>query len=138
MADKIYFFYCSLLSYSGFTIGFYGIMAKHKIDLETRIGMNKGYELLTDEGRAYFNRKYKNWKAGLFFDSQLASLIGILIALAGAGLNLIYNAWWSSILVILLAYIVYLKSANSLKMKVQILSVFTLFISIILIIIRLA
>lgn len=137
MADKLYFFYCSLLSLSGFIIGFYGIMARHKIEMETRIGMDKGFDFDTDEDNAYFARKFENWTVGSYFDSQIAPLTGILIALIGAGLNLIYNSWWTSIMLLFIAYIVYLQSVKLIKSKVQILSMLTLLISIILIVIRL-
>ena len=137
MIDNIYFIYCLILSFSGFAIGFYGIMAKHRIEMETKIGMTKGYDFDTDEGNAYFARKYENWKAGSYFDSQIAPLSGIVIALVGAGLNIISNSWWSSILLLILAYIMYLIAIKIFKWKIQFVSILTLIISIILIVIKL-
>ena len=87
MIDNLYFIYCTIFSFSGFAIGFYGIMAKHKIEMETRIGMDKGFDFDTDKGNAYFAKRYENWKAGLYFDSKFAPIIGILTAFTGAGLN---------------------------------------------------
>ena len=137
MIDNLYFIYCTILSFSGFAIGFYGIMAKHKIEMETRIGMDKGFDFDTDKGNAYFAERYENWKAGSYFDSQFAPITGILIAFTGAGLNLINNNWWTSILLLFIAYIVYLQAVKLLKWKIQIVSMLTLLISIILIIIKL-
>lgn len=137
MTDNLYFIYCLILAFSGLVIGFYGIMAKHRIEMETKIGMNKGYDFDTDEGNAYFARKYDNWKAGSYFDSQIAPLSGIVIALIGAGLNIISNSWWSSILLLILAYIVYLIAIKILKWKIQLVSILTLVISVILIVIKL-
>jgi hypothetical protein len=137
MIDNLYFIYCSILSFSGFAIGFYGIMAKHKIEMETRIGVDKGFEFDTDEGNSYFAERFENWKAGSSFDSQFAPIIGILIALTGAGLNLISNSWWSSILLLFVAYMIYLQVVKFAKWKIQIISMLTLLISAILIIIKL-
>lgn len=137
MIDALYLIYCTILSFSGFVIAFYGIMARHKIEQETRIGMNRGFDFDTDEGNEYFAEKYENWRAGSYFDSQIAPLTGILIVLTGAGLNLINNSWWTSILLLFIAYIFYLQIVKLLKWKVQILSILTLLISVILIITRL-
>ncbi|MFT7628960.1 MAG: hypothetical protein ACI9AT_002497 [Ulvibacter sp.] len=49
MIDNLYLVYCLILSLSRFAIGFYGIMAKHRIEMETKIGMNKGYGFDTDK-----------------------------------------------------------------------------------------
>lgn len=137
MIDSLYFIYCSTLSFSGCVIGFYGIMAKHKIEMETRIGMNRGFDFDSDEGNAYFARRYEQWKAGSYFDSQIAPLTGILIAMTGAGLNLIINAWWSSILLLIISYIIYQIAINVLKWKIQIFSILTLIVSIMMITITL-
>lgn len=137
MIDLIYFVYCTILSFSGFAVGFYGIMAKHKIEMETRMGMDKGFDFDTDNGNAYFAERFENWKAGSYFNSQFAPISGILIALTGAGLNLISNSWWSSILLLFIAYIVYLQVVKLLKWRIQILSMLTLLISVALLITRL-
>lgn len=137
MIDNLNFIYCSILSFSGFAIGFYGIMAKYKIEVETKIGINKGFDFETDEGNAYFSERFENWKAGSYFDSQIAPLIGIVVALTGAGINLISNTWWSSILLLFISYILYLLVVKLLKWKIQIISMLTLLISGILIIIKL-
>jgi hypothetical protein len=134
MTDNLHFIYCAILSFSGFTIGFYGIMAKHRIELETKIGMNKGYNFDTDKGNAYFAERYENWKVGSYFDSQIAPLCGIVIALIGTGLNLINNSWWTSILLLIIAYLVYLVAIKIFNWKIQIVSILTLILSVIMII----
>jgi len=134
MIDNFHFIYCTILSFSRFAIGFYGIMAKHRIELETKIGMNKGYNFNTDKGNAYFAERYENWKVGSYFDSQIAPLSGIVIALIGAGLNLINNSWWTSILLLIIAYVVYLVAIKIFNWKIQIVSVLTLILSVILVI----
>jgi hypothetical protein len=136
MIDKLYFLYCILLTFSGFVIGFYGIMARHKIELETKNGLNKGFDFDSDEGTFYFAKKFENWNAGSYFDSQLAPFSGILIALVGAGVNLNYNSWWTSLLLLFIAYITYLLVVNLLKSRIQILSILTLLVSIVLIILN--
>lgn len=137
MIDKLYFFYCFLLTFSGFVIAFYGIMARHQIELETRNGLNKGYDFESIDGNAYFAQKFKNWQAGEYFHSQMAPLIGISIIIIGVGLNLICNTWWTSILLLFLSYNFYLYSVKLVKWRIQTTSILTLLISIILIILKL-
>lgn len=137
MFDKLYFIYCCVFSFSGFVVGFYGIMAKHKIEMERQIGINKGIDIYSSYGRTYFTKKFEKWKAGSIFDSQIAPLIGVIISFTGAGLNFIYNSWWSSILLILLSYIFYLQLVKFIKWKIQVVSILTLLISTVLIIIKL-
>jgi hypothetical protein len=137
MNDNLYLIYCTALSLSGFIMAFYGIMARHKIELETRIGLNKGFKFDTHEGNKYFSEKYHNWRCGAIFHSEIALLLGLLIALTGTGLNLINNSWWTSILILFIAYIFYLVIVEIFKWKAQFLSLFALVISVILIIIRL-
>lgn len=111
-------------------------MAKYKIEIETKIGINKGFEFDTDEGNTYFSERFENWKAGSYFDSEIAPIVGILIALSGAGINLIINSWWSSLILLFMSYIFYLQAIKLLKWRIQITSMLTLLISIISIIIR--
>lgn len=59
MIDALYLIYCTILSFSGFVIAFYGIMARHKIEQETRIGMNRGFDFDTDEGNEYLRKNMK-------------------------------------------------------------------------------
>ena len=136
MIDNLYFIYCSILSFSGFVIAFYGILAKHKIEKETEIGMDKGFNFDTDDGYAYFAERFENWTAGAYFESQFAPIIGIIIAFLGAGLNLIINSWWSSIMLMVVAYLVYLQVVKLVKSKIQIISLLALLISAILIFIK--
>ena len=137
MIDVLFFIYCAILSFTGFVIGFYGIMAKHKIEMETKIGMNNGFDFDTDEGNAYFAQRFENWRAGSYFDSQFAPISGILIALCGAGLNLNINSWWTSIILLIVAFILYQIAVNILKWKIQIMSMLTGIVSVILIIVAL-
>ena len=137
MIDKLYFFYCTLLSFSGYVFAFYGVMARHKIEMETKIGLEKGFDFDTDHGNEYFAEKFENWKTGSSFDSSKALLVGVLIILLGAGLNLVNNKWWTSILLLFIAYVFYLQIVKLLQWKIQFLSILTLLISIILITIKL-
>lgn len=137
MIDKLYFFYCTLLSFSGYVFAFYGVMARHKIEMETKIGLQKGFDFDTDDGNEYFAEKFENWKAGSSFDSSKALFVGVLIILLGAGLNLVNNKWWTSILLLFIAYIIYLQIVKLLKWKIQFLSMLTFLISTILIITKL-
>ena len=137
MIDKIYFIYSAIFSFSGFAIGFYGTMAQYKIEKIITNAKNLGFDSDSDLWSELFAKKIEKWKAGEFFDSQLSTIVGLLIAFSGAGLNLVYNNWWTSILLLLISYIVYLQAVDLLKWKIQILSLLTLSISIILIIIKL-
>lgn len=137
MIDKLYFIYCSLLTFSGFVIAFYGIMARHQIELETRNGLNKGYDFDSEDGNAYFAKNFENWREGEYFNSKKAPLFGISIIIIGAGLNLICNTWWTSLLLLFLSYNFYLYSVKLVKWRIQIASILTLLISIILIILKL-
>ena len=49
MIENLYLVYCLILSLSGFNLGFDGIMAKHRIEMETKIGRNKGCDFDTDK-----------------------------------------------------------------------------------------
>jgi hypothetical protein len=48
---------------------------------------------LTQDGNEYFAERIDKWKVGTLFNSKFAVLIGIIIVLAGASLNLIKNSW---------------------------------------------
>jgi hypothetical protein len=137
MIDKIYFLYCSLIAFSGFTIGFYGIMARHKIELETKKGLKKGFDFDTDEGNTYFAEKFENWRSGSFFDSQIAPSIGVFVALSGFCINMIYNSFWNSLFLIIISYTAYLIIVNILKWYIQIVSILTLLVSIVFISLKL-
>ena len=129
MIDKLYFFYCTLLSFSGYVFALYGVMARHKIKMETKIGLEKGFDFDKDDGNEYFAEKFENWKAGSSFESSKALLVGVLIILLGDGLNLVNNKWWTSILLFFIAYILYLQIVKLLKWKIQFLSMLTFLIS---------
>jgi hypothetical protein len=137
MIDKLYFFYCTLLSFSGYVFALYGVMARHKIEMETKMGLEKGFDFDTEDGNEYFANKFKNWKAGTSFDSSNALLIGFVFVLLGGGLNLVNNKWWTSVLLLFLAYFFYLQIVKLLKWKIQFLSLLTFLISTILITIKL-
>ena len=49
--------------------------------------------ILTQDGNEYFAERIDKWKVGTLFNSKFAVLIGIIIVLAGASLNLIKNSW---------------------------------------------
>jgi hypothetical protein len=134
MIEKVYFIYCAILSFSGFT---FGLMAQHNIDRETKGGIDNGYDMDSEEGIKYFARKFEQWKAGSRFVSKNASRNGIIIALIGAILNLYFNSWWSSILLMIIAYFTYLQVVKKIKYRIQIISILGFIISIILITIKL-
>lgn len=51
--------YCIVLSFSGFVIAFYGILAESQIDKITDDGIKKGINLNTEEGAKFYARKYE-------------------------------------------------------------------------------
>lgn len=134
MIDKFYFFYCTLLSFSGFVFALYGVMARHKIEMETKIGLKKGFDFETNEGNEYFSEKFENWRAGSSFVSSKALLVGVLVIILGIGLNLMKNEWWTSFSLLVIAYFLYLQIVKLLKWKIQLLSILTFLTSIALII----
>ena len=137
MIDKLYFIYCTLLSFSGFVFAFYGVFARNKIEIETKIGLEKGFDFDTDEGNQYFAQKFENWKAGSIFQSSNFIFTGVLVVLLGAGFNLANNKWWTSILILFIAYILYLQVVKLLKWKIQFISILIFLISTTLILIKL-
>lgn len=133
MIDFYYFTYCTIMSFCGFSFGFYGLMAKHSIDLETKKGLENGYDMESEEGVKYFARKFEEWKAGSKFVSKNASRNGIIISLIGAILNLYFNSWWTSIMLMVVAYFAYLQIVKIFKYRIQIISILGFILSIILI-----
>lgn len=137
MIDKLYFFYCALLTFSGFVFAFYGVLARNKIEMETKIGLKKGFDFDSDDGNEYFAKKFENWKAGSSFDSSKAILVGVLIIFSGAVLNIVINKLWTSILLLFTAYVFYLQFVKLLKWKIQLFSILTFILSLILIVFKL-
>lgn len=137
MIDKLYFFYCTLLTFSGFVFAFYGVLARNKIEMETKIGLKKGFDFDSDDGNKYFAKKFENWKAGSSFDSSKAILVGVLIIFSGTVLNNVINKLWTSILLLFTAYVFYLQFVKLLKWKIQLFSILTFILSLILIVFKL-
>lgn len=137
MVDIQYFFYCLLLAFSGMSIGFYGLFAKNKIDKETGIGLKRGFDFDSDLGVEYFANRFQNWRTGEYFESPLAPMVGIIIALLGSVLSIVLNSWWTCLVVLLGAYILYLVMINIFKWTIQLISMLTLLVSVILILLRL-
>ena len=137
MIDNLFFIYCALLSFSGFIIAFYKVLSQEVIGLEVKIGMEKGFDFDTDDGNEYFAERIDKWKVGTLFNSKFAVLIGLIIVLAGASLNLIKNSWWTSLLLLFISYFLYLYITKLLKYRAQLVSILILFTSIILIIFKL-
>lgn len=130
MIDTLFFIYCTILAFSGFVLAFYAILAQSRIDLEAENGLKKGISFDTQEGTAYFARRFDQWNVGSLFKSEVAPIVGIIIALIGSGINLIHNSWWTSILTLGGGYILYLVVSDILKSKVQIVSILSLLLSI--------
>lgn len=119
----------TLLAFSGFAIAFYGTMSRSMIEKETKKGMNKGIDSFTDEGSEYFARKYEKWKAGNFFNSDIAVIVGLLTVLASTIINYLKNPWWSSIITLIVGYIIYLIISKTVGWKVQFISLIILLLS---------
>lgn len=126
MYDILLFISCLLLSYSGLIIGFYGKMANFVISRTNIYNQND-----TEE---YFDKLLEDWTVGAFFDSKIAYLLGILIILTAAIINLSSNSWWTSILLLAISFVIYLESSKILKRKMQILSIICLLLSVVLLV----
>ena len=128
--------YSIILSFSGFVIAFYGILSKTQIEKITAIGMKKGISFETDEGAEFYARKFDKWKAGSYFVSKSAVAYGVIISIIAGVLCILKNPWWTFILVIIGGYIIYLIIAKVIGWYIQLFSMLTLVVSIILIIIN--
>ena len=134
MNNLLFFALCSSFSMSGFILALYKIMAESKIELETNSGLDNGFSFDDDESQAYFARRFERWRTGAIFTSPLSPIIGFIIVLSGGALNFIYNTWWSSILVLIVGWVLYLILTNILAYRVQWLMPLSLVLSFILII----
>jgi hypothetical protein len=129
--------YSSILSFSGFAIAFYGILAESKIEKITSIGINKRISFNTDKGAEFYAEKFEKWKAGSYFVSKSALPFGILVSLSAGILNILDNPLWTFIVVLISGYITYLIIAQIIGWYIQTISILTTIISSILIIINL-
>ncbi len=114
----------TILTFSGFFIAFYGVLSQSMIDAETKIGMQKGIDSFSDEGAEYFARRYEKWRAGHFFLSNNALILGLLLVIIASVLNILKNPWWTSIVIIIVGYFLYLTLAKIIGWKLQIISFF--------------
>ena len=119
----------SLLAFAGFTFAFYGTLSQTMIDNITRIGMDKGIDSYSDEGAQYYARQYEKWKAGTFFISSKAITYGIIIVLIAIILNILGNSWWSSIIILIIGYILYLSTSKIIGWRVQFVSLLVFLLS---------
>ncbi len=120
--------YSTILSFSGFVLAFYGVLAQTKID---KITANNLIDYDNDQQMELLAIKYDKWKAGSYFVSNKAVSTGIIISLIACILNFIINPWWSSALVLIIGYFLYLILANILGSLVQFLAILTALIAII-------
>ncbi len=127
---------CILLSFSGFAIAFYGILANATIENIAVEGMNKGIDQETDEGAEYYAKRFDKWKAGTLFVSQGAFIIGLLISIIAAIISVLEHSWWTFLVVIFAGYIAYFILAKIIGWYIQILSIITLLLSAILIVLH--
>lgn len=119
----------TILAFSGFIISFYGTLSQAMIETETKIGIQKGIDDFSDEGVKYFAKRYEKWTAGSFFMSNSAIVSGIIIVVIALMLNFLKNPWWSTFIVLIVGYYLYLFVAKLLGSKVQLLSFILIIIS---------
>lgn len=119
----------TILAFSGFIISFYGSLSQSMIERETKIGFEKGINSFTDQGDEYFARKYEKWKAGNFFLSNSAIYSGIVIVIIALILNLLKNPWWTTFIVLIIGYYLYLFFAKIIGWKIQLISFVLVIIS---------
>ena len=129
--------YCIILSFSGFVIAFYGILAESQIEKITAIGINKGISFETDQGAEFYAQKFNKWKSGSYFVSKSAVTYGVIISIIAGIICVLNNPWWTFIVVLIGGYVAYLVIAKVIGWYIQLLSMLTLIVSIILIIINL-
>ena len=135
MNDVTLFTYCSIISFSGFSIAFYGTLSQKMIENISFLEHKKGYDLDKDE--EHFSKKFELWNCGSFFLEGKAVIIGLFIAFLGSLINLISNQWWSILLTLVVGYFTYLFVAKTIKKYIQLICIITLIISIALILIHL-
>lgn len=127
----------TILAFSGFFIAFYGVLSQTMIETETKVGMHKGIDSFSDEGAEYFARRYEKWRAGSFFLTNNALILGLILAIAAFVVNCLENPWWSSFIVLIVGYFLYLTLAKMIGWKLQltsfILAIFSLCYSVYLI-----
>lgn len=120
----------TILAFSGYCIAFYGALSQAMIETETKIGMQKGFDEFTDDGAEYFARKYEKWKAGSFFITKGALILGLLTVIASIILNSLNNPWWSSIIVAIIGYFLYLFVSKMIGFRIQSISIIVMILSI--------
>lgn len=114
----------TIISFVGFTMAFYGTFAQAMIDFETRLRIDKGIKQYSYEGDMYFAEKYKKWSAGGFFVSKSALIIGLIFVAISLIVNFLGNPWWSSLIVLVIGYFIYLQTAKIIGSKIQLISLF--------------
>ena len=128
----------TILAFSGFCIALYGALSQAMIETETKIGMQKGSDQFNDDGAEYFAKKYEKWKAGSFFITKGALILGLLIVIASTILNSLDNPWWSSIIVAIIGYSLYLIISKMIGSRIHLISIilmiFSIFLSIYLVV----
>ncbi len=129
---------CILLSFSGFVIAFYGVLANATIENIAVEGMDKGIDQETDDGAEYYANKFDKWKAGNFFVSKIAVVLGLLITIIAAIISLYDNPWWTFFIVLFVGYFAYLIIAKIIGWYIQIISILSFIISTILLILNFA
>lgn len=134
--DILLIFSCILLSFSGFVIAFYGVLANATIENIAVEGMDKGIDQETDEGAEYYAKRFDKWKAGTLFVSKGAVLIGLLISLIAAIISVFEHSWWTFLVVIIAGYVAYFILAKIIGWYIQILSIITFLVSVILIVLN--
>lgn len=122
------------LSFSGFVYAFYGRLSQAVSDEEVKLAVRKGYDVFSEEGVRYLGNRLERWKVGSFFLSTKSIVFGICIIISSVIVNYSVNTWWSSILLLIFGYILYLYISKYLAYRVQILSFIILLLSLIYII----
>ncbi len=112
-----------ILCFSGFVIAFYGILAESMMELEHKIGVKRGIDLMTSEGAEYYAKKYDKWKAGRLFASSKSLYLGISIVIVSLILNNFSNSFLSTLFILVVSYYLYVVIAKSIGWKIQSISI---------------
>lgn len=112
----------TFLAFSGFFIAFYGVLSQSMIEIETKIGIQKGIDSFSDEGAQYFATRYEKWGAGSFFLSNNALILGLTIVACALVVNFFDNPGWSSLIVLIGGYMLYRTLAQMIGGKLQLIS----------------
>ncbi|NLD47462.1 MAG: hypothetical protein GX660_09715 [Clostridiaceae bacterium] len=123
MENWLLFINSVIFTYSGFTIGLYGILAKEMIN---KIGAKMAdykYSEDEDENAHYYSLQIEKWKTGILLGSPFALIVGIIISIGGSLICLIENAWWTVLLSLITGYFLYLRVSYVFVWRVQLISV---------------